>query len=281
MHLGALILTALLGTLLVAAGRAQVQQEPWAETTEGIAITINCSHPNIKLTEFIHWYRQLPGRAPQWLVSSLRGSQELRSPSGRLWVSADRRSSGLWLSKPRHGDAAVYWCAFRANSWTQLLFGSGTTLSIQPRESPSPSVYRLLSKDAEDLEMCLLTDYAPENMTFGWGDKQTNAVVEVTTPTNEQEASCLSSCWAKRDEMQCTANHRGFGQLQPEDPESGASPVCVTGVSLHFRTDESLNMLSLSQLCLKAVLMKGMIFNVVMTMLMWKKRNESHQMVQS
>ncbi|NWW49521.1 TVA4 protein, partial [Pedionomus torquatus] len=95
----------------VAAGRAQVQQEPWAETTEGTAISINCSHPNIGLGETIYWYRQLPGRGPEFLERVLRGSREMRAPPGRLQVAADGRSSALWLSRPRRGDAAVYYCA--------------------------------------------------------------------------------------------------------------------------------------------------------------------------
>ncbi|KAM9267420.1 uncharacterized protein RDI95_012320 [Morus bassanus] len=129
--------------------------------------------------------------------------------------------------------------------------------------------------------MCLITDYSPDKLTLNWADKQTNAVVEVATSAEKQEASYLSTYWAKKDEMQCGANHEGFGELEGEEPESGASVVCVTGLSLHFRTDENLNMMSLSQLGLKIILMKGIIFNVLMTMLMWKKKNESNQMVQS
>ncbi|NWW46130.1 TVAZ2 protein, partial [Pedionomus torquatus] len=83
----------------VAAGRAQVQQEPWAETTEGTAISINCSHSDIKITDFIHWYRQLPGRGPTFLVSTIKESKEVRAPPGRLRVAADRRSSTLWLDR--------------------------------------------------------------------------------------------------------------------------------------------------------------------------------------
>ncbi|NXD88533.1 TVA4 protein, partial [Halcyon senegalensis] len=95
----------------VAAGRAQVQQEPSAEITEGTSITINCSHPNIQSFVYIHWYRQHLGRSPEFLESILRGSKDLRSPSGRLSVAADHGSSGLWLARPRRGDAAVYYCA--------------------------------------------------------------------------------------------------------------------------------------------------------------------------
>ncbi|NXQ79431.1 TVA4 protein, partial [Nyctibius grandis] len=95
----------------VAAGRAQVQQEPLAETTEGTGITINCSHPNINSYDFIYWYRQLPGRGPAFIALALKGSKEVAEPSGRLSVAADRRSSALWLGRPRRGDAAVYYCA--------------------------------------------------------------------------------------------------------------------------------------------------------------------------
>ncbi|NXP09657.1 TVA4 protein, partial [Thinocorus orbignyianus] len=95
----------------VAAGRAQVQQEPSAETTEGTAISINCSHPNIQTGDMIYWYRQLPGRSPALLVSAHKDSKEVPDPPGRLRVAADRRSSTLWLARPRRrGDAAVYYC---------------------------------------------------------------------------------------------------------------------------------------------------------------------------
>ncbi|NXF12960.1 TVA4 protein, partial [Smithornis capensis] len=95
----------------VATARAQVQQEPLAQTTEGRGITINCSHPNIQIGDWIMWYRQLPGRGPELFVSTPRGSKDLPDKAGQLWVPADRRWSALWLSGPRRGDAAVYYCA--------------------------------------------------------------------------------------------------------------------------------------------------------------------------
>ena len=66
----------------VAVSRAQVQQEPSAETSEGTGINITCSHPNIQTSEYIHWYRQLPGRGPAFLVSAVKGSKEVPDPRG-------------------------------------------------------------------------------------------------------------------------------------------------------------------------------------------------------
>ncbi|KAM6238452.1 M1-specific T cell receptor alpha chain-like [Porphyrio hochstetteri] len=162
-----------------------------------------------------------------------------------------------------------------------LVFGSGTRISIRPNVTESPSVYRLVSKDDEDLEMCLITDYSPEKLTLPLPEKPPDVVVEVETLDKTQEVSYLSTYWKKKDEMQCDAKHQGFGELKGEDPQSGDSVVCVTGMSPYFRTDEKLNLLSLSHLCLKIILMKGIVINVLMTMLVWKKKNESNQMVPS
>ena len=98
----------------VAVSRAQVQQETAAETSEGTGINITCSHPNTQFSQLIHWYRQLPGRGPAFITSAVKGSTEVPDPEGRLWVSADRRSSALLLARPRLGDAAVYYCALVA-----------------------------------------------------------------------------------------------------------------------------------------------------------------------
>ncbi|NXF90383.1 TRAC protein, partial [Eubucco bourcierii] len=118
--------------------------------------------------------------------------------------------------------------------------------------------------------MCLITDYSPENLTLSFTNKQTNAIVEVATAERRREASYLATYWGRKAEVRCAASHEGFGQLEGKDPDSGASSVCVTGMSPHFRTDENLNMLSLAQLGLKITLLKGVIFNVLMTVLMWK-----------
>ncbi|XP_064896034.1 uncharacterized protein LOC135576212 [Columba livia] len=104
-------LAGLAAVLLVAGARAQVQQDLSAETTEGTGISINCSHPKIQSNEVIYWYSQLPGRGPAFLTLGIKDSKVLSDPPGWLSVAADRRSSALWLERPRRGDAAVYYCA--------------------------------------------------------------------------------------------------------------------------------------------------------------------------
>ncbi|NXR84659.1 TVA4 protein, partial [Pycnonotus jocosus] len=73
-------------SMTVVVTRAQVQQEPSRETTEGSSINISCSHPEIQTNDYIHWYRQLPGRAPEFIVSAFKGLKELPEIGGQLSV---------------------------------------------------------------------------------------------------------------------------------------------------------------------------------------------------
>ncbi|NXQ38935.1 TVAZ2 protein, partial [Catharus fuscescens] len=95
----------------VASVRAQVQQEPFLETTEDTGIRINCSHPKKQAVDFIHYYRQLPGENLKFLASTARSSKDVPAIAGKLSVSADGRWSTLWLERPRRRDSAVYYCA--------------------------------------------------------------------------------------------------------------------------------------------------------------------------
>ncbi|NXN88568.1 TVAZ2 protein, partial [Bombycilla garrulus] len=98
-------------SVAVAEVRAQVQQKPSLETTEGSAINISCSHPNKKNIDYIHFYRQLPGQGPELLAAGIRRSKDVAGIAGQLWVSPDGRSSALLFRRPRRRDAAVYYCA--------------------------------------------------------------------------------------------------------------------------------------------------------------------------
>ncbi|KAL9823548.1 uncharacterized protein GJ701_015401 isoform 2-T3 [Geothlypis trichas] len=96
-------LAALAALLIVAVARGQVEQKPSLETTEGTGINITCTHTKKVSSDYIHFYCQLPGQAPEFLALTARGSKPLPTIAGQLSVSEDGRSSSLWLAEPRRG----------------------------------------------------------------------------------------------------------------------------------------------------------------------------------
>ncbi|XP_053855876.1 uncharacterized protein LOC128819664 [Vidua macroura] len=142
-------LAALPVLLLVAVARAQVEQEVSLETIEGTGINITCSHPKIQTSETIYWYRQLPGKGPELLVSTHKESTKLPTIAGQLRVSADRRWSALWLGRPRRGDAAVYYCALGATGR-----GAGAAAGHEPPRAGPAGASRGRCRSARRAPLC-------------------------------------------------------------------------------------------------------------------------------
>ncbi|XP_061333671.1 M1-specific T cell receptor alpha chain-like [Pezoporus flaviventris] len=279
-------LAGLAAVLLAAVGRAQVQQDPWAETTEGTGIKINCSHPNLGRYEFIHWYRQLPGRGPAFLVGVVQGSKVLLDPPGRLSVAADRRSNVLWLSGPRLRDAAVYYCAQEARreepgvGLHKLVFGSGTTLTVEPniQKSSVPQVILMKSKKLKDdstgKAACLARNVYTKNIIL---DMTSNEVAyEPSAPILTSEGlydTVKVVSVTKGTEVNCTANFNSssitasasLAEENAEEPEMGK--VCnTTGTSARAGSKvEKANTLSMAVLGIRVLLAKSIAFNTLMS----------------
>ncbi|CAM9857055.1 unnamed protein product [Bubo scandiacus] len=283
-------LAGLAAVLLVAAGRAQVQQEPSAETNEGTGVTINCSHPNIQSNDYICWFRQLPGRAPAFLVTGFKGSKELQAPPGRLSVAADRRSSALWLARPRRGDAAVYYCALgdtgrgagaAAGSvrTDKLTFGSGTTLTVEPSNQniSVPEVIVMKSKKQKEDDntgraACLARNFYTKNISL---EMSSNEVIyeqstsiftserlyntfKVVSVTKDTEVTCT----AKFNSKTITANTTSAEKAEEPVTEKSCN---TTDTSAQDTEVEKTNMLSMAVLGLRVLLAKSIAFNTLMS----------------
>uniref|UniRef100_A0A8U8BPR2 Uncharacterized protein n=1 Tax=Geospiza parvula TaxID=87175 RepID=A0A8U8BPR2_GEOPR len=84
--LAALLIGARVLAPTVAADTDQVQQTPWAETTEGTGLNLTCQHPktesDINLNFF--WYRQFPGDTLTFLLQAHKTTGAGKYRSGRF-----------------------------------------------------------------------------------------------------------------------------------------------------------------------------------------------------
>ncbi|KAH0502691.1 Immunoglobulin V-set, subgroup containing protein [Microtus ochrogaster] len=81
------------------------------ESIEEETVHLPCSHSAISGNEYIHWYRQVPLRGPEYVIHGLQ--QNTSNRMAFLAIPSDRKSSSLILPRVSLSDAAVYHCILR------------------------------------------------------------------------------------------------------------------------------------------------------------------------
>ena len=128
-------------SLLLIHGHAQVllQQSPPSVTKMGSkSVTIECKAEGIANFQaaYIHWYRQLPDKAPEWLLSVTAKSQvSYDSESYRNKYSSYKRENNictLSVNSIQDGDAGTYYCAYWESHSGSSLQAALTESWLQP-----------------------------------------------------------------------------------------------------------------------------------------------------
>ncbi|KAJ7313095.1 hypothetical protein JRQ81_004364 [Phrynocephalus forsythii] len=99
-------------TVLSSLGSAQKVDQPESATAfAGTSYELLCNLSSVS-TEYIQWYRQFPGRGPQYIASVYPGNTgEGTHPKSTLRAAKDKKSSVLVLHHVTLADAATYFCA--------------------------------------------------------------------------------------------------------------------------------------------------------------------------
>uniref|UniRef100_A0A8C2ZSQ9 Immunoglobulin V-set domain-containing protein n=1 Tax=Cyclopterus lumpus TaxID=8103 RepID=A0A8C2ZSQ9_CYCLU len=64
-------------------------------------------------SDYFFWYRQHPGKPPEFLISHLASGGILRSPTSGLEIEVDQSRILMNISSAAVTDSAVYYCALR------------------------------------------------------------------------------------------------------------------------------------------------------------------------
>ncbi|XP_041813499.1 immunoglobulin lambda-1 light chain-like isoform X1 [Chelmon rostratus] len=102
-------------------------------------------HCNIQRYDgnYVRWYKQVPGEAPQFVVSFFYPHSSLIFGTG---FSSDRFNSKstsnidyqLIIKRAEAGDSAVYYCERWYDSSKEIVFGQGTKLTVTSSSLPPP-----------------------------------------------------------------------------------------------------------------------------------------------
>ncbi|XP_050925277.1 immunoglobulin lambda-1 light chain isoform X6 [Lates calcarifer] len=146
-------------------------QTPAVHTVStGQEVVLNC---NIQRYDgnYVRWYKQVPGGAPQYVLSFYHGDSSLSFGTG---FSSDRFNSKsssnidyqFIIKRAEAGDSAVYYCQTWDDSASAAVFGQGTKL-IVTGSSLSPPVLTVFPPPSAELQsnkaslVCLSSQSVP------------------------------------------------------------------------------------------------------------------------
>ncbi|CAM5101017.1 unnamed protein product [Natator depressus] len=262
---------------------------------EGDTVTLRCSYnTDYSGGIYLHWYRQYPNRAPQYILwrgakSYSKLSDTAEFAKKRFSSQADDSSTVLTIRSLERADTAVYYCGLqRAQDHLKcvntrpMIFGKGTQLKVEPQhqEISSPSVFVVKSTKPRENDgnkltaACLVKDFFRGNISVSMS--QEKEVVykskEGILSSNGKYSMIQVVKVEPNEEVKCFVKHEDVYTNQTE-PQSAPiqAPInntqwCEPSNSTSEEPNmEKVNMLSVTVLGLRVLLAKSIAFNMLMT----------------
>uniref|UniRef100_A0A4X2LYQ4 T-cell receptor alpha chain constant domain-containing protein n=1 Tax=Vombatus ursinus TaxID=29139 RepID=A0A4X2LYQ4_VOMUR len=149
----------------------------------------------------------------------------------------------------------------RSDNANKLIFGSGTSLTVQPNiTDPQPALYQLTSPKSSDTSVCLLTDFDSSNK---YANSNDSTVLEMMTMESKSYGAVI---WGSKSSFNCT---NAFQQNIVNLTQPSGSTCKVKDVKQSFETDKDLNLMNMFLIFLRVIFLKTAGFNLLMTLRLW------------
>uniref|UniRef100_A0A3B3QU86 Ig-like domain-containing protein n=1 Tax=Paramormyrops kingsleyae TaxID=1676925 RepID=A0A3B3QU86_9TELE len=104
--------------LCLSSGDKIEQKETELLKGKGETASLECTFSTSSTGFWVHWYRQYPGRAPQFILLNGTSSLYAEFAKERFSSNADKSAerASLSISETHLGDSAVYYCTLYKNS---------------------------------------------------------------------------------------------------------------------------------------------------------------------
>nr|BAB82568.1 T-cell receptor alpha [Paralichthys olivaceus] len=219
---------------------------------EGSTVTLSYNYPKLTIGDNFFWYRQYPGKPPEFLFSHSASEQEGAAPTPGLRFKVEQKKIQMIISSAAVTDSAVYYCAVRPTGGYKIVFGSGTRVIIEPRDEYEPSYYELEDQDTT-ITACLATGFSKHNATLEH-DLFKNGSTNMTGAARASEEPLYSQVALWSDASQCESR---TGKNESE--------VCADVL----KKDPAVNTVSLLVVALRLLFLKTVVFNVLLTLRLW------------
>nr|BAB82562.1 T-cell receptor alpha [Paralichthys olivaceus] len=222
---------------------------------EGSTVTLSYKFSRtITSDDHFFWYRQYPGKPPEFLLYISGSNATRKSDSLKSETRFSTRLSGdnvrLQISSAAVTDSAVYYCAVNNNFI--IRFGSGVRVTVGFRDEYEPSYYELEDQDTT-ITACLATGFSKHNATLEH-DLFKNGSTNMTGAARASEESLYSQVALWSDASQCESR---TGKNESE--------VCADVL----KKDPAVNTVSLLVVALRLLFLKTVVFNVLLTLRLW------------
>uniref|UniRef100_A0A8D0D537 Ig-like domain-containing protein n=1 Tax=Sander lucioperca TaxID=283035 RepID=A0A8D0D537_SANLU len=196
----------------------------------GETVKMSCIISGFDMTDYdIHWIRQRPGEALEWIGWMNTGTNSASYASSfqsRFIMTEDVPSSTQYLemNSLKTEDTAVYYCARRDTVRDDNM--RGTTVTVSSATPTAPTVFPLMQCDSGTGDMvtlgCLATGFTPSSVTYAWNKVNGAALTDFIQYPAVQKGNVYSGVsqirvrrqdWDAMETFKCAVAHAS-GQPQ-------------------------------------------------------------------